>query len=711
MSVLSLCDPTKIELKDVDVVWQHLQLQIIHRSSNHVLFSTDGIFVQATTSNAHFEESRGFFHITEETKQYSQIQRITKIVDFLDDVSIKKIRIKGDFGENTSSWFLDIWQDAEDFVHMYIESESHNRLQIQFQSSPEERLFGFGEQLTYCNLKGHRVSVLSQEPGIGRGIQPLTWFINQSFGAGGCATQSSSPAPLFLSSANRGFLCENYEYSAFDLTDHDRISYEIYTSHMHLRLWRSETPIQLIEQLTIYTGRMPELPLWVDNGAIIGLQGGTKRVRDFWDKLQKYNTPIAAFWLQDWIGQRKTSVGKQLWWNWELDEDHYPNWSALRQDFENEQIEILGYINPFLVNPEEKGSCKRNLYEEAQSKGYFVQHPKGGTYLIQNTSFSAALIDLSNPDAYNWLKEVIKKEMIEIGIKGWMADFAEALPFDALLHEGYPKEWHNKYPEIWSKLNREVIEEIEEQGNILFFNRAGFTKSPTYSTLYWMGDQLASWTREDGIKSAVVGLLSSGMSGISINHSDIGGYIATTLPNFPFRIPGLAFTRGKELLMRWIEFSAFTAVFRTHEGNQPKNHVQIDLDDELLSHFAKYAKIYVTLARYRRLLLQDAQKYGHPLTRHLWLHYPDDENVLDLDLQYLFGKDILVAPVLEPKTNKQEVYMPRGSWTHLWSNREYHSSGEFFEVQAPIGEIPVFIHSETTVLKELQDELQTESPL
>ena len=90
-----------------------------------------------------------------------------------------------------------------------------------------------------------------------------------------------------------------------------------------------------------------------------------------------------------------------------------------------------------------------------------------------------------------------------------------------------------------------------------------------------MGDQLASWTREDGIKSAVVGLLSSGMSGISINHSDIGGYIATTLPNFPFRIPGLAFTRGKELLMRWIEFSAFTAVFRTHEGNQPQNHVQI----------------------------------------------------------------------------------------------------------------------------------------
>ena len=88
------------------------------------------------------------------------------------------------------------------------------------------------------------------------------------------------------------------------------------------------------------------------------------------------------------------------------------------------------------MNPKEKGTFKRNLYEEAQSKGYLVQHPKGGTYLIKNTSFSAALIDLSNPEAYTWLKEVIKKEMLTIGIKGWMADFAEALPFDAVLFEG-----------------------------------------------------------------------------------------------------------------------------------------------------------------------------------------------------------------------------------------------------------------------------------
>ena len=78
MSVLSLCDPTTIELKDVNVVWKHLKLQIVHRSTKYVLFSTDGIFVQATTSHAEFEESRGFFRISEDNKDYSKEQRIKK---------------------------------------------------------------------------------------------------------------------------------------------------------------------------------------------------------------------------------------------------------------------------------------------------------------------------------------------------------------------------------------------------------------------------------------------------------------------------------------------------------------------------------------------------------------------------------------------------------------------------------------------------------
>ena len=118
--------------------------------------------------------------------------------------------------------------------------------------------------------------------------------------------------------------------------------------------------------------------------------------------------------------------------------------------------------------------------------------------------------------------------------------------------------------------------------------------------------------------------------------------------------------------MRWIGCTAFTTIFRTHEGNQPDNHVQIDEDDELLSHFANMPK-YVALSRYRRLLLQD-HAVGHPVTRHLWLHYPDDENVINMDLQG-FWEEIFWLLLFEPNINVHTAYLPRGSWTHLWSKR------------------------------------------
>lgn len=88
--------------------------------------------------------------------------------------------------------------------------------------------------------------------------------------------------------------------------------------------------------------------------------------------------------------------------------------------------------------------------------------------------------------------------------------------------------------------------------------RAGFRDSPKWASLFWEGDQMVSWQANDGIKSSVVGLLSSGISGYAFNHSDIGGYCAVNLPFFKYQ-------RSEELLLRWMELNAFTTVFRTHE--------------------------------------------------------------------------------------------------------------------------------------------------
>ena len=85
-----------------------------------------------------------------------------------------------------------------------------------------------------------------------------------------------------------------------------------------------------------------------------------------------------------------------------------------------------------------------------------------------------------------------------------MADFGEALPFDAVLHDGTSAaSFHNRYPVEWARLNREVVEEAGLLGEVVFFCRAGFTRSPRYATLFWLGDQLTAWSRADGIRSAV----------------------------------------------------------------------------------------------------------------------------------------------------------------------------------------------------------------
>jgi alpha-glucosidase len=417
------------------------------------------------------------------------------------------------------------------------------------------------------------------------------------------------------------------------------------------------------------------------------LQGGTDRALRISEELESLGTPIAAIWLQDWVGQRKTSFGTQLWWNWELDRDHYLGWSSLRENLEERNIRLMTYINPFLCDDAvQKKNHRRNLFEEAARNGYLVKNQDGEPYRITISSFSAALVDLTNPEAWTWIKDIIKGELIGNGASGWMADFGEGLPYNAVLFSGAdPKRYHNRYAEEWARVNREAISEAGRGDDIVFFNRSGYTESPRYSTLFWVGDQLVDWDEHDGIKSAVTGLLSSGLSGYSLEHSDIGGYTAIDNPLFEYH-------RSKELLLRWIELGAFTTVFRTHEGNIPEVNHQIYSDRETLTHFARFAKVYAAWKPYRTKLVKEASETGLPVIRHPFIHYPKDPEVLALNYQYMVGPELMVAPVLDPGADAVRVYIPAGRWVHLWTGERYGAPerGAYETVSAPIGEPAVF---------------------
>jgi len=144
--------------------------------------------------------------------------------------------------------------------------------------------------------------------------------------------------------------------------------------------------------------------------------------------------------------------------------------------------------------------------------------------------------------------------------------------------------------------------------------------------------------------------------------------------------------------LRWIELGAFTAVFRTHEGNIPEINHQFYSDEETLQHFVRFAKVYAAWKLYRIELVKEAADTGLPVVRHPFIHYPDDPAVLDLEYQFMVGFEIMVMPVLNPGEDRVEVYFPAGRWVHLWSGRKYGSisKGTYETVGAPIGEPAVF---------------------
>lgn len=584
-----------------------------------------------------------------------------------------------------------------------VEHPRANRLFLRFATDPGERFFGFGEQFTYFDVRGRKLPVWVSEQGIGRGLQPLTWLLDLVAGSGGSWHTTYAPVPHFVSSRLRSLALDNSEYAEFDLQAAERAEIEVFATEMRGHIYAGHTPLDLIREHSAVAGRMRALPDWIHAGAVVGMQGGTERVRSVWGQLERLGVPIAAFWLQDWVGRRVTAFGKQLWWNWELDREHYPMWEELLSELHAKGIRVLTYVNPFLVDVSGQKPHRRNLFQEARERGFLVRRADGEPYLLQVTTFPAGLLDLTNPEARRWMIGVLQENVLGAGASGWMADFGEGLPYDAVLASGDPKAFHNLYPVEWARLNREAIEASGRGEDAVFFTRAGFTQSPRFSTLFWLGDQLVSWDHYDGMRSAIVGLLSSGLSGFAFQHGDIGGY--TTI-----NVPLLRYRRSPELLFRWMELGAFQVVFRTHEGNLPEANHQFYSNEQSLTHFRGCARLHAAWYEYRKRLIREAAESGAPVCRHLFLHYPDDPRTWELTYEeFLVGPDLLVAPVSEAGATSVPVYLPAGRWVHLWSGA-VHDGPLDLDVAAPLGQPAVFYRAGSQVGEEMTAALDLPQP-
>jgi alpha-glucosidase len=678
------------------------KIEILSNSKNILSFPKDSSFINAYEKDFTYEYHMASIKIKEKIKKSYTFQKISKIEKNDDYLIIEGYISQSKNSEKKIPYTLKIYAVNENMINfdLNLEDKTINQINLKFLSKEDEKIFGGGVQYSFLDLKGKNVPILTSEQGVGRGDQPITFGANLTSKAGGDCFTTYFPIPFFFTSKLRAFYFENSGYGEFDFSNRDYIDVKFVTDKNSNKLSGSffinDSYKKIISTFSEINGKMPPLPDWT-YGTILGIQGGKDKVISVVDNLIKQGNPISAIWIQDWCGKRTTSFGQQLKWRWYADEELYPDFKGFVKIMESKNIKVLGYINPFLAAKDPKKAdddFTNPMLQEAIEKGYLVKNKEDKPYLIQTVGFPAYLIDLTNPEAVEWIKNIIKENLIGSGLSGWMADFGEWLPMDAVLHSGVSAEiLHNQYPVIWAKINREAITEAKKEGEIVFFARAGFLKSPKYSTLFWLGDQMVSFGINDGLASAILGTITASLSGIPFIHSDIGGY--TTITN-----PLMTYHRSKELLIRWIEFEAFTPIFRTHEGNQPLNNWQVyqysdfktnfKSDEETTNFYNFFAKLHFKLKDYFKKYIEIASNDGIPVVRALFINYPDDMESYKIKYQFMVGDDLLIAPVIKEKTNKIRLYLPEGKWIHVWTKKVYEGKN-YIEIDAPIGKPPVFI--------------------
>lgn len=605
---------------------------------------------------------------------------------FLEDrvderIALRETTIEGDTATFSASGrallTLTLHDDA---LHLDALDPALNRLWLNTVGEAGERLWGGGEQLSYVDMAGRRFPMWTSEPGVGRDKSTLlTLQCDRDHRSGGDYWNTNYPQPTYLSSRRYALHVDATAYSCFDFREASAPAIEVWEIPARIELFAATRFADLVGQLSTRFGRQPLLPEWAYSGAILGLKDGTNSF-DRMEKIIAAGAVVTGLWCEDWIGLRVTSFGKRLFWDWKANEARYPHLRQKIAELNERGIRFLGYVNPYLA-------ADGSLYVEAAEAGYLaLKLDADEPYLVDFGEFDCGIVDFTNPAAADWFADrVIGREMLDFGLSGWMADFGEYLPTDVRLFDGTDGMLaHNAWPTIWAEVNARAIASRGKTGDAVFFMRAGFSGVGAYCPLLWAGDQSVNFTRHDGIGTVIRGALSSGLVGNAYHHSDLGGY--TSLYDN---------VRTAELLMRWSELSAFSPVMRSHEGNRPDTNLQLDGDAEVLAHFVAMTKVHAALAPYVAELCREAAATGLPLQRPLFLDYEHDVACWGVETQFAYGRDLIVAPVIEAGAQRWQAYLPAGAeWRHLWSGETF-AGGATAEVAAPIGRPPVFYRTDS----------------
>ncbi|MBI5536759.1 MAG: hypothetical protein HY898_28825 [Deltaproteobacteria bacterium] len=539
-----------------------------------------------------------------------------------------------------------------------------------FGCNAEDHFAGFGAQTWDVDHRKQTVPTWVQEEGIGKietdTYDDLLWYL------GGRRHSSHLPIPQYLS--RRGYILttETQGRSIFALCseqdDAARVEVDLPVA---IHLFDGPAPAQAIERATATFGR-PRMPPRLAFAPWLDAIYGTSSVLAIAQKARDAQIPASVIWTEDWRGGHASMTGYDLNEEWEVDPTLYPDMGAMTSQLHDSGYAFFVYFNPFIF----QGS---KAWDEVEPKGWLIKNGNGDPYTFQGASVvsTTSMLDITHPGARAWAVGKMKAA-IALGADGWMADFAEWLPTDAVLHGGKGIDLHNHYPVVWQELSREAIDSVNDGEPRMFFARSGWFGTPALADSIWAGDQRTDMQRDDGLPVIIPIGIGLGLVGVSTYGHDIAGYNST-----------MNAAATKEVFFRWTELGAWSPVMRTHHGNAPDKNWSWGKDSETTAHFRRYAQLHMALVPYWEGLAKIASTTGMPIWRGMALQFPEDAAVWPIDDQVMVGDGVIVAPVQKPGESSRSVYLPKGLW-YTWEGEDAIGGPAKANADAPVGEIPVY---------------------
>jgi len=563
---------------------------------------------------------------------------------------------------------------------------------IGFDTDASERFFGFGER---ANAVEHRGEVVESYVSDGPYDPSDRALIMAALPPPGFRDRDDStyfPIPWLLSTHGYGVLIDNDETAyhrlatdrpdawsvevtgaPFDITAHGS------PTHLAARIFAGPTPADVLRRFTAKLGRQPRAAApwvfgpWFQPGGSVDEQVAQI------EKLRAADAPL--------------SVAQTFF--------HYLPCGGDRtgEPVRTEAMHALGvavttYFNPMLCD------TYQPVFDQAVATDALMRNAAGEPYIYRYLTaqvFHVGQFDFPAPPG-RVLYRTLLREAIADGHDGWMEDFGEYTPLDSFTADGRDGTvMHNRYPVDYHCAAYALAR--RQPRPIVRFQRSGWTGVARCAQVVWSGDPTSQWGF-DGLASVVTTGLGMGLSGISTWGSDIGGY---------FGFFGKQLT--DELLARWVQLGALTGVMRTERNGQAipaYTRPQVD-DDDQLANWRRWTKFRTQVYPYLVGAEAVYRCTGLPIMRHLLLEWPDDAQAVASTDEYLFGPDLLVAPVLAAGLTEREVYLPAGQWVDLWRAAAYDAAsggivlgaastiagGQTVTVPTPADELPLLVRAGT----------------